>query len=81
MVRSSDLAEHPIPCRDAGSDIVVIARSDARQAASLKEALARAAAFADAGADVLFIDALESVEEMRALASLPGAAAAVPKVE
>lgn len=37
-------------------------------------------AFAAAGADVLFIDALESEEEMRAFASLGGAAAGVPKV-
>ncbi len=34
--------------RDAGSDIVVVARSDARSAISLDEALWRAAAFADA---------------------------------
>ena len=41
------------------------ARTDARQAESLEEALWRVAAFADAGADVVFIDALASVEEMR----------------
>ena len=53
----------------AGIDnrIVLVARSDARQAESLSEALWRVAAFADAGADVVFIDALESVEEMRRL--------------
>jgi 2-methylisocitrate lyase-like PEP mutase family enzyme len=33
-----------------------------------------------AGADILFIDALASVEEMRALGGLSGAAAGVPKV-
>lgn len=37
-------------------------------------------AFAEAGADILFIDALESVEEMRAFCNLGGAAAKVPKV-
>ena len=47
--------------------IVLVARSDARQAESLSEALWRVAAFADAGADVVFIDALESVDEMRQL--------------
>ncbi|KAK4266530.1 hypothetical protein QN277_027432 [Acacia crassicarpa] len=51
---------------ESGSDIVIIARSDARQAVSLEEALQRSRAFADAGADVLFIDALESKEEMKA---------------
>jgi len=34
--------------RDAGADIVVVARSDARSAVSLDEALWRVAAFADA---------------------------------
>ncbi|KAL9297548.1 hypothetical protein ACSQ67_023444 [Phaseolus vulgaris] len=52
---------------ESGSDIVIVARTDARQAVSLEEALIRCRAFADAGADVLFIDALASVEEMRAL--------------
>ncbi|MED6143092.1 hypothetical protein PIB30_003370 [Stylosanthes scabra] len=51
---------------ESGSDIVIIAHTDARQAVSLHEALLRVEAFADAGADVLFIDALASVEEMRA---------------
>ena len=54
-----------------------MARTDARQASSFDEALWRVAAFADAGADVLFIDALESAEEMRAFCAIaPG----VPKV-
>jgi len=53
--------------RESGSDIVIVARTDARQAVSLEEALSRCRAFADAGADVLFIDALASVEEMKAL--------------
>jgi 2-methylisocitrate lyase-like PEP mutase family enzyme len=59
--------------RDEGRDIVIVARTDARQAASLEEALWRAAAFADAGADVVFIDALEGEGEMAALAAAPGA--------
>lgn len=67
-------------CRDEGADILILARSDARQAESLDEALWRAAAFADAGADILFIDALASVEEMKAFTSLGGAAAKLPKV-
>ncbi len=60
-----------------GADLVVVARTDARQAESFEEALWRAQAFADAGADVLFIDALQSVEEMERFCSIaPG----VPKV-
>ena len=46
----------------------------------LQEALWRVAAFADAGADVLFIDALETRDEMRALCSAGGSAASLPKV-
>ncbi|KAM5569994.1 hypothetical protein ABKV19_017164 [Rosa sericea] len=52
--------------KESGSDIVIVARSDSRQAVSLEEALWRSRAFADAGADVLFIDALASKEEMKA---------------
>ena len=65
--------------RDEGSggDIVVFARSDARSAESLDEALWRVAAFADAGADALFIDALRTREEMEAFCKVaPG----VPKM-
>ncbi|KAK7272858.1 hypothetical protein RIF29_13898 [Crotalaria pallida] len=51
---------------ESGSDIVIVARTDSRQAVSLDEALSRTRAFANAGADVLFIDALTSKEEMKA---------------
>lgn len=54
-----------VDCRDEGQDILILARTDARQAESMKEALWRVAAFVDAGADIVFIDALESVEEMK----------------
>ncbi|KAG9146195.1 hypothetical protein Leryth_007907 [Lithospermum erythrorhizon] len=50
---------------ESGEDIVIVARTDSRQAVSLEESLWRSRTFADAGADVLFIDALESKEEMR----------------
>ena len=61
-----------------GGDIVVFARSDSRSAMdSLDEALWRVAAFADAGADALFIDALRSKDEMRKFCAIaPG----VPKM-
>lgn len=51
---------------ESGDDIVIVARTDSRQAVSLEESLWRSRAFADAGTDVLFIDALESKQEMRA---------------
>lgn len=51
--------------KESGSDIVIVARTDSRQAISLEESLWRSKAFADAGADVLFIDALASKGEMK----------------
>ncbi|KAJ0093109.1 hypothetical protein Patl1_26257 [Pistacia atlantica] len=56
--------------KESGSDIVIVARTDSRQAVSLEEALWRSRAFADAGADVLFIDALASKEEMKAFCEI-----------
>ncbi len=53
--------------REEGADILIVARTDARQAVSFEEALARALAFSLEGADVVFIDALESETEMRRL--------------
>ena len=50
------------------------------QAESLEEALARAEAFAEVGADVLFIDALASEGEMRRFTALRGVASGVPKM-
>ena len=55
--------------RDEGADIVIVARTDAKQAVSFQEALERAQLFADAGADVVFIDALETEAEMRTFCS------------
>ncbi|PIA29795.1 hypothetical protein AQUCO_05800104v1 [Aquilegia coerulea] len=56
--------------KESGSDIVIVARTDSRQAISLEESLWRSRAFADAGADVLFIDALTSKDEMKALCEI-----------
>ncbi|KAG6667505.1 2,3-dimethylmalate lyase isoform X1 [Carya illinoinensis] len=56
--------------KESGSDIVIVARTDSRQAVSLDESLWRCRAFADAGADVLFIDALASKEEMKAFCEI-----------
>ena len=46
-------------------DFLIIARTDARTTLGLDEALRRADAYAKAGADILFIESPESVEEMR----------------
>lgn len=52
-----------VAARDS-ADFLIVARTDARTAHGLDEALRRADAFAEAGADVLFVEAPESVEEM-----------------
>src|SRR2546430_175735 len=46
-------------------DFLIIARTDARTSLGLDEALRRAEMYLRAGADVLFIEAPESVEEMQ----------------
>jgi hypothetical protein len=46
-------------------DFVIIARTDARTNHGLDEALRRGKAYAEAGADVLFIESPESVDELR----------------
>lgn len=55
------------------SDFVVIARTDARAMHGLDHAIERALMYCEAGADVIFVEALLSVEEMRKVGS------AVPK--
>jgi 2-methylisocitrate lyase-like PEP mutase family enzyme len=49
---------------------LIIARTDARAVEGFERALERAHAMTEAGADVLFVEAPESVEEMRAIGSL-----------
>ena len=46
-------------------DFLVIARTDARAVEGFDAALERAAAYADAGADLTFVEAPESLEEIR----------------
>ena len=50
-------------------DFLIIARTDARTTLGLDEALRRMDAYAKAGADILFVESPESVEEMRKIGS------------
>lgn len=50
-------------------ETVIIARSDATAVTGLDDAIARSRAYADAGADVIFIDAPESEEHLQAIAA------------
>ena len=47
------------------SDTLIIARTDARAVESLQEAIDRAHAYQEAGADILFIEAPQSFDEMK----------------
>ncbi len=51
----------------SSKDFLIVARTDARSALGLDEALRRAEAYAKAGADILFVESPESVEEMRTI--------------
>jgi 2-methylisocitrate lyase-like PEP mutase family enzyme len=52
--------------RDA--NLVIVARTDARAVEGLEAAIRRANAYANAGADMLFVEAPESEEELRVIA-------------
>ncbi|MFM9882067.1 MAG: oxaloacetate decarboxylase [Burkholderiales bacterium] len=54
-------------------NILILARTDARAMEGLDRALERAAAYAEAGADLLFVEAPQSVEELAAIPrAVPG---------
>lgn len=60
------IAKIKVACDSRSSaDFLIIARTDSRTALGLDEALRRGEAFEKAGADVIFIEAPETVEEMR----------------
>ncbi len=54
-----------LDARDEGAEILVLARTDARATEGLEEALIRARAFRELGADITFLEAPQSEEEMR----------------
>jgi 2,3-dimethylmalate lyase len=59
-----DKVKVAVASRDS-RDFLIIARTDARTTRGLDEALRRAEAYAKAGADILFVESPESIEEMR----------------
>lgn len=65
-----------VDAREDGADILVMARTDARATDGLDEALWRARAFADAGADLLFVEAPRDEREMEQVC----AASALPQM-
>jgi len=51
-------------------DLMIMARTDARTVHGIGEALERAKAYEEAGADILFIESPESLEEMKQITGL-----------
>ena len=51
------------------SGLVIIARTDVRASLGLDEAIARGRAYIAAGADILFVEAPQSIEELKAIAA------------
>jgi methylisocitrate lyase len=52
-----------------GDDLVIIGRTDAREPLGLDEAIRRGRLYHEAGADVVFVEAPRSVDELRAIAA------------
>lgn len=53
----------------SGTDIVIVARTDARAVEGLDAAIERGRQYRDAGADMLFVEALDSAAEVEAVAA------------
>jgi 2-methylisocitrate lyase-like PEP mutase family enzyme len=69
VVPIRDMVEKIQVAVDARTDpnFLIIARTDSRTALGLDEAISRGHAFAEAGADVIFVESPESVEELETI--------------
>lgn len=65
VVDAKDMADKIRVAVDTRDNMLVIARTDARQSEGLDGTMRRLEAYAKAGADILFPEALQSEEEMR----------------
>ncbi len=59
------MCEKVAAAREARADLVVVARTDARATSGFDDAVERGLAYREAGADVIFPEALETAEEFR----------------
>jgi methylisocitrate lyase len=67
LVSIKEMKQKIYAAQDAkiNNDFYIIARTDARTEYGLDEAIARAKAYEDAGADIIFVESLQNEEEMR----------------
>ena len=70
VIPTEEHVEKIIAAREArgGSGLVIVARTDARAVMGLDTAIERARAYADAGADVVFVEAPEAEAELAVIA-------------
>jgi len=70
LVPVAEMAQKLRAARDAArdSDLVIIARTDALAVEGFDAAIARSEAYREAGADVLFVEAPETIEQIAAIA-------------
>jgi 2-methylisocitrate lyase-like PEP mutase family enzyme len=62
-----------VDAREAGADVLIMARTDARAGHGIDEAIARGRAFSELGADIVFVEAPHSEAEMaRVCREIPG---------
>ncbi|MEA1052868.1 isocitrate lyase/PEP mutase family protein [Lamprobacter modestohalophilus] len=61
-----------VEARDSGADILILARTDARALLGLNEAIERANHFRELGADLLFVEAPETREELATICRAAG---------
>ena len=64
LIPAEDMCRKVAAARSAASDLVICARTDAA-ASSLDDAIARANRYAEAGAGLLFVEALTSIDHVR----------------
>lgn len=71
VIPQADMAQKIRVACEARNDpnFLIVARTDARSALGLEEAIARALAYRDAGADILFVESPESEDEFAAIAA------------
>jgi len=81
LSRMAAVIEARTEALERGEDIVIVARTDARATHGLSEAIERANLFAELGADILFIEAPRSEEEMHTICREVGGFRMVNMVE
>lgn len=69
LISSEEMVNKISAATDArkDQDFVIVARTDARSVLGLEAAIERAQQYVEAGADVIFVEAPESIEEMEAI--------------